>query len=355
MVTNLELLKKRVNFSRYSFFEEMEKHLLAFESCFLSKGQSIVWNSDEKALENNIVKMLPNQNYNKVCFSNEKLGEPFAKYNNFIKRISTESFQNSHDLVDVLVLEADFGIVENGSIVIINQPEIHHFNKINYLFIVLDISKIVVKYSDFENILYLKEKNGNKVNNIKIINSSFYRHEKEQFEYNENQIIERKDIKLKIFLYDNKISDILENINLRESLYCIRCGKCAKVCPVYQYSQELTPIDLIKSNIEEENIKKQNIFKHTTLCGNCDEVCPVLISMTDILVKEMEKSFLKTSQDRQQDYTRLFLKRSRVNKLNNKIRRFFFIKRYFGKNKKLYQYFIEQKEPFFNISKTKIT
>lgn len=355
MITNIELLKKRVNFSRYYFFEELEKHLLAFDSHLFSKGQSVIWNSDEKVLENNIIKMLPNHNHNKVCFSNEKFGESFAKYNRLVKRISREIFEKNQDLLDVLVLEADFGIVENGSIVIMDQPETEHLNKINYLFIVLDISKVVVKYSDFENILYLREQNGKSTNNIKIINSSFYRYEKEQFEYNENQIIEKKEIEIKIFLYDNKISNLLENVSLRESLYCIHCGKCATVCPVYQYSQEFTPIELIKSNIEYENIRKRNIFKHTTLCGNCDNVCPVLIPMTEILVREMEKAFLKTSQDRQHDYMKTFLKRSRVNKLNNKLRRYFFIKRYFGKNKKLYQYFRDQKESFFNIFRTKTT
>ena len=355
MVKNIELLKKRVNFSRYSFFEEMERHLLAFDSHFFSKGQSIIWNSEEKVLESNIVKMLPNPYHNKVCFSNEKFGELFTKYNKLVRKISTETLEKNLDLVDVLVVEADFGIVENGSVVIMNQAIMQHFNKINSIFIILDISKMVVKYSDFENILHLRDENGKTINNIKIINSSFFRHEKEQFEYNENQVIQRKNIDLKIFLYDNKVSTILENVNLRESLYCIHCGKCAKVCPVYQYSQGYTPIELIKSNIEEENVRKQHVFKHTTLCGNCDEVCPALIPMTDILVKEMEKSFLKTSQDKQYDYMRTFLKRSRMNKMNNKLRRFFFIKRYFGKNKKLYQYFREQKEPFFNISRTKIT
>lgn len=353
MVTNIELLKKRVNFSRYSFFEEMEKHLLAFDSCFFSKGESIIWNSDERVLENNIIKMLPNHHYNKVYFSSEKLSEYFTKYNKLIKRISTETFENSDDLVDVAVIEADFGIIENGSLVIIDQPGMQHLNKINYLFIVLDISRIVVKYSDFENILHLKNNKGKKAHNIKIINSSFYRHEKEQFEFNDNQIIKKKEIKVKIFLYDNKVTNILENINLRESLYCIHCGRCATVCPVYQYSQEFTPIELIKSNIEEENVRKQQIFKHTTLCGNCDEVCPVLIPMTDILVREMERAFLKTSQDRQYDYMRILLKRSRMNKLNNKLRRYFFIKRYFGKNKKLYQYFKEQNDSFYNIARTK--
>ena len=355
MITNIELLKKRVNFSRYSFFEEMEKHLLSFDSCFFLKGQNILWNSDEKVLENNIIKMLPNQNHNKICFSNEVLGENFAKYNKFVKRVSRENFEKGNDLVDVLVLEADFGIIENGSIIIMDRPEIRCFNKVNHVFIILDISKILVKYSDFENILQLKSINNQKINNFKIINSSFYRHEKERFEYNENQIINKKDVEIKIFLYNNKITNLLENINLRESLYCILCGRCANVCPIYQYTQEFTPIELIKSSIEEENIRKQHVFKHTTLCGNCDEVCPVLIPMTDILLREMEKVFLKTSRDRQHNYMRIFLKRSRVNKLNNKLRRYFFIKRYFGKNKKLYQYFKEQKGTFFNISKTKTT
>jgi hypothetical protein len=50
------------------------------------------------------------------------------------------------------------------------------------------------------------------------------------------------------------------------------------------------------------------------------------------------------------DLFKVFSKRSKMNKINSKFRRYFFVNKYFGKNKKLANYFSNCKEDFFNIT-----
>ena len=49
------------------------------------------------------------------------------------------------------------------------------------------------------------------------------------------------------------------------------------------------------------------------------------------------------------DLLKDFLKRSKLNKESSKIRRYFFLRKYYGKNKQLLNYFSNQQDEFFNI------
>jgi hypothetical protein len=56
------------------------------------------------------------------------------------------------------------------------------------------------------------------------------------------------------------------------------------------------------------------------------------------------------SHEKNIDLFKILSKRSKMNKKNPKIRRFFFINKYYGKNKQLANYLSNNKEDFFNIS-----
>lgn len=99
-----------------------------------------------------------------------------------------------------------------------------------------------------------------------------------------------------IFL-DNNRSDILSNIIHRESLYCIRCGACLNVCPVYKniggHSYGTTYTGPIGSVITP-NMKGLEEYKHlsyaSSLCGACTEVCPVKINLHQLLLDNRKES-----------------------------------------------------------------
>lgn len=95
-----------------------------------------------------------------------------------------------------------------------------------------------------------------------------------------------------VILLDNGRTRLLENPQLRESLYCIRCGSCLNVCPVYKniggHTYGTTYSGPIGSVITP-HLDRFSDFKHlsyaSTLCGACTEACPVNINIHGMLLE----------------------------------------------------------------------
>ena len=351
-----QFVRTRANLIRHNFVEEMEKHLLAFETEVVAHQIKVQWIIDEEALTEAIFSMLSKPHYNRICFDYDHTPSVLLNSSPTIQPVSIQDFEK--DSADYLFVHADYGIVENGSIILVDKKTSNAFNKVHNLIILLDINKLLIKQSDLETILFLKQDDDEYIEipkDIKVINYPFQHVSADTFIMDNSDNSIKEEVSVTLFLYDNGISKILENNLLRESLYCIDCGRCSKVCPVYKHTKLFSPIELIKKNCFEENLKEQSIFKNTTLCGNCNEVCPVQIPLADLLIEEMEIANTMSSREKTIDYMKIFSKRSRLNKRNNKIKRYFFIRKYFGKNKKLATYFKNQKEPFFNISQSSQT
>jgi len=351
MQGDLQFLKTRANFIRFSYIEQMENHLLAFESKLSSKNFKVRWINDEQELVEFICKSMPKNNYNKVCFDIAKIPEEFFEKKNFIKKISIDAFENNHDTAENLVIQADFGVVESGSVVFTNKQSKNCFNSIEKLFILLDVNNLVVRQNDLEILLYLQKEieNISFYDDVKIISAPPSRIITKKFQYSNEDNYSSEKIEVFVLLYNNDTIEILEDNTLRETLYCINCGKCKDVCPVYRQTKQFSPIELIKYHCKEENKRIPKIFENTTLCGNCNEVCPVQINFTQLMIHQMQ-NLAKRNHEKNIDLFKIFSKRSKMNKVNSKIRRYFFINKYYGKNKKLAGYFLNCKENFFNLT-----
>ena len=91
-------------------------------------------------------------------------------------------------------------------------------------------------------------------------------------------------------LLDNGRTNLMKDPNVRESMYCIRCGSCLNACPVYKniggHTYGATYSGPIGSVITP-HLKDFEEFKHlsyaSTLCGNCTEVCPLKINIHGML------------------------------------------------------------------------
>ncbi len=96
---------------------------------------------------------------------------------------------------------------------------------------------------------------------------------------------------LHVVIIDNGRTKILGS-ELAEILYCIRCGACLNVCPVYQQigghaygSVYPGPIGSVVTP-GLYGIDPWHILPHaSTLCGACHEVCPVRINIPRMLLK----------------------------------------------------------------------
>ncbi|GAC1488198.1 MAG: LutB/LldF family L-lactate oxidation iron-sulfur protein [Flavisolibacter sp.] len=100
-----------------------------------------------------------------------------------------------------------------------------------------------------------------------------------------------------VILLDNGRTRILANEKARESLYCIRCGACLNVCPVYKnigghaYGAAYSgPI----GSVITPHLKDLDQWKHlsfaSSLCGSCSEACPVKINLHELLLENRHQS-----------------------------------------------------------------
>ena len=352
---DLQFLRTRANYIRFSYIEQMENHLLAFESKMTSKNFKVRWINEEQEMVEFISNTMTKNNYNKVCFDIKTIPEQFFEKKNYIKQISIEEVENNKDTAENLVIEADFGIVENGSIIFLNKLSKNCFNNVEKLFIILDISKLVVKQNDLEILLYLQKGIENMLfyDDIKIISAPPSRIITKNIQISNEENYTSENIEVYVLLYDTDVIEILEDNMLRETLYCINCGKCKEVCPVYQQTKQFSPIELVKYHCKERNKRMPKIFENTTLCGNCNEVCPVQINFTQLLIQQMQKLPKRAQHEQNIDLFKVFSKRAKMNKVNSKIRRYFFVNKYYGKNKKLANYFSKCKDEFYNLIQKK--
>lgn len=94
-----------------------------------------------------------------------------------------------------------------------------------------------------------------------------------------------------LVLLDNGRSKMLTNPNTRESLYCLRCGACLNICPVYRqvgghaYGGTYSgPIGAIINPQLEGLDKYPDLPFASSLCGACKDVCPVKIDFPKVLL-----------------------------------------------------------------------
>ena len=93
-----------------------------------------------------------------------------------------------------------------------------------------------------------------------------------------------------VVMLDNGRSAMLADPVLREALYCLRCGACLNVCPIYRRvgghaygSTYPGPIGSIVSPSLFGGAAAALPFA-STLCGACREICPVKIDIPRILL-----------------------------------------------------------------------
>ena len=96
---------------------------------------------------------------------------------------------------------------------------------------------------------------------------------------------------LHVVLLDNGRTGVLGS-TLAESLYCIRCGACLNVCPVYQQigghaygSVYPGPIGAVLTPALQGVQKFHDLPNASSLCGACREVCPVRIDLPRMLLE----------------------------------------------------------------------
>jgi L-lactate dehydrogenase complex protein LldF len=185
---------------------------------------------------------------------------------------------------DMGITGANFAVAETGSIVLFeNEGNIRFSTTLPRIHVaVMGIEKVVPTLEDLAVFatLLARSGTGQKLTSYVSLISSARR---------AGEIDGPKEFH--VVILDNGRSRILEDEELRETLYCIKCSACLSFCPVYLkigghaygwiYSG---PIGAI---LTPHLIHKKQAYLlpyASTLCGACAEVCPVKIDIPSLLV-----------------------------------------------------------------------
>ncbi|MBV8970599.1 MAG: iron-sulfur cluster-binding protein [Verrucomicrobia bacterium] len=89
-----------------------------------------------------------------------------------------------------------------------------------------------------------------------------------------------------VILLDNARTQLLADVEQRDTLQCIRCGACLNVCPIFRNVGGHTygttyqgPIGSVLTPHLRGLTQWQHLSQASSLCGACTEICPVKIDL----------------------------------------------------------------------------
>ena len=179
---------------------------------------------------------------------------------------------------------ANFGVAETGTVVTVTNegngrlvtsvPPVH--------VVVMGIEKLVPRFSDLSTFVQLLSRSGT---GQKItVYTNFITGPRGEGELDGAE-------EFHLILLDNGRSNLL-GTEFEEALYCIRCGSCLNVCPVYRQtgghaygSTYSGPIGAVITPLLKGDKEAKDLPHASSLCGACSETCPVGIPLHDLLLK----------------------------------------------------------------------
>jgi L-lactate dehydrogenase complex protein LldF len=178
---------------------------------------------------------------------------------------------------------ANFLIAETGTLVLVeNEGNIRLSTQVPRIHVaVVGIEKVIPKFADLSVFLRLLARSGTgqkQTAYVSFLNGPRKTDREAGFEFH-------------LILMDNGRTRILADPHMRESLYCIRCGACLNVCPVYQKIGGQAygwiypgPIGAVISPQLQSLEQSGELPFASSLCGACRDACPVQINLPDMLL-----------------------------------------------------------------------
>jgi L-lactate dehydrogenase complex protein LldF len=214
----------------------------------------------------------------------ETAGEPLPPdveaLGSFARRRLREKFLSA----DIGITGANFGVAETGTIATVTNegngrlvtsvPPVH--------VVVMGIEKLVPRFEDLSVFVRLLARSG--TGQKLTVYTNFVTGPRGPGELDGAE-------EFHLILMDNGRSELL-GTEFEEALYCIRCGACLNVCPVYRQtgghaygSTYSGPIGAVITPLLKGTREAKDLPHASSLCGACWETCPVGIPLHDLLLK----------------------------------------------------------------------
>jgi L-lactate dehydrogenase complex protein LldF len=220
----------------------------------------------------------------------EKLGMPYTEDIPVLTAAARRSLRAEFLAADVGISGVNFGIAENGMICLVtNEGNGRMVTTLPPLHIAfMGIERMIPSLKELDLILSMlpRSSTGQKMS----VYTSLIQSPRRSGEI--DGALQRH-----LVLLDNG-RRALRQSPLKEALYCIRCGACLNVCPVFRElgghayvgaHGEITPYSGPIGSVISPGLfgvsKFGNLARASSLCGACQEACPVDIPLPELLLR----------------------------------------------------------------------
>ena len=138
---DFESIRKKAYAIRHNYFDDMDKHLLSLENALIKNGMNVLWAKDRNSLYDNVNSLIDNGSLRRVCFDSKLPLE--NTFHNKVEVVPVEKLEDSSDDVDMLVVDADFAISENGGLVMLDKKSACCFNKTKRMTVIVNIDQVI--------------------------------------------------------------------------------------------------------------------------------------------------------------------------------------------------------------------
>lgn len=223
----------------------------------------------------------------------DKLNIPYTDDPSELTEIARKQLRNEFLKARVGISGVNFACADTGTLAIIENeanarlctvlPEVH--------IAVMSIEKIIPSLSDLELFLKLlpRSATGQRLTSyVSLINGPRSGHNPDG------------PRQLYVIILDGGRRELAKHPSWKEALYCIRCGACMNICPVYQSvgghaygSVYPGPIGSVITPALFNMKQAQDLPFASSLCGACTDICPVKIDLHHHLLWERREIIVR--------------------------------------------------------------